>query len=137
MNKDKDSVSIYDSLYWLIEDKKLDPRVFFDFLGLFWPDFVVVDGSVFLKEKYSSEEKSRLIDQGTNPEYWINLLTIDDYFADAADHFGLSSRLVKALTEMWQVKLEKEFPTRYFTVECFLDDETGDCGLTFYQKSVS
>lgn len=126
--------SNYTLLYWLIRDKKIEPDIFFNFLEFFWPTFVKKDEYVFLKEKYSKEEFSRLIIEKANPEYWINMLTIDDYFSEIANGEAKSAALAKVLVEIWKAKLEKDFPSINFIVEYLTDKECGDYGLTFYQN---
>ncbi len=80
MDKNGKKPSVYTLVYWLIQDKKIAPEDLFNFLELYWPTFVMKNGSVFLKEKFSDEEYNRLTNEKVNPEYWINLLTVDDFF---------------------------------------------------------
>lgn len=80
MDQNHEIPSTYTLLYWLVQDKKIQPDVFFDFLEFFWPTFVKKDGYVFLKENFSKEKFDQLIRENSNPEYWINLLTVDDFF---------------------------------------------------------
>jgi len=120
----------YSSIYWLIEDGKIDPEQLFVFFELYWPTFIKKDGYVFLKEQFSEEEYENSKD---NPEFWINFLTVDDYFIDAENSAELSKNFSKTLVEIWKAKLEKDFPSIEFTVEYLEDEEAGDYGLTFYQ----
>ena len=128
--------SVYTKLYWLIQDKIIGPEVFFNFLEFFWPNFTEIKQYVFLKEKYSEEEMIRLIKQNTNPEYWINLVTINDYFSDDENAILQSNALAKTLIEILNTKLQKDFPDKKFIVKSLQDEETGDVGLTFYQDNI-
>jgi hypothetical protein len=124
-------------IYWLIQDGKIDPTDLFNFSQLFWPSFVKKDGYVFLREQYSEEEYNNLRKENENPEYWINLLTIDEFFSKLPDGEDKSVILSKILAEIWEVKLKKNFPDMAFTIECLWNEEYGDCGLTFYQTNES
>ena len=68
MNNKSEKPSCYTFLYWLIQDKKIDPELFFIFSELFWPKFIKKDGYVFLKENYNEEKLNNLILEKVNPE---------------------------------------------------------------------
>jgi hypothetical protein len=127
--------SSHTTLYWLVREKKIEPDIFFSFLELFWPKFVEKDGYVFLDDKYSEEEFSRLVKEKASPEYWINLLTVGDFFSKLENGDEKSEKFTKSLIEIWQEKLKRDFPDKNFTVQYIYDEEYGDCGLTFYQAS--
>lgn len=129
--------SVYTILYWLIQDKKIEAEIFFKFLELFWPNFVEKHGFVFLKENYSEEKFAGLIKEEFNPEYWINLLTVDDFFSDIEQGEEKASSLAKALVDIWETKLKKEFPEKKFVVMYLHDEDTGDQGLTFFSQRKS
>lgn len=133
MQNEIEKPSAYTFIYWLIEDGKINPNDLFNFSELYWPTFVKKDGYVFLKEQFSEEEYNNLSKENENPEYWINLLTIDEFFSKLSDGEDKSIALSKVLVEIWQVKLKNEFSDMNFTVECLWNEEYGDCGLTFYQ----
>jgi hypothetical protein len=135
MNKEYKSPSVYTVLYWLIQDKNINADIFFDFLEIFWPTFIKDGKYIFLKETYSKEESDRLICENTNPEYWMNILTVGDFFSEIDDGEEKSAILAKTLTEIWKLKLQKDFPSTSFVVECLHDQDHGDLGLTFYQKT--
>ena len=131
MNNEKPS--IYTKLLWLIEDGKIEPENLFDFIELYFPTFILKDDYVFLKENYLHSEYKRLLNQKVNPEYWINLLTVDDFFPETTSGEKLSIQLAQSLSKLWELKLKNDFPSLNFIVKCLRDDEFGDCGLTFYQ----
>lgn len=132
MNKEFKSQS-YNILYWLIEEGKIDSDQLFDFLELYWPTFIEIDGYIFLKEKFNEDEYKRLVSDKINPEFWINFLTVDDFFIDSEKRKKDSLYFSKRLSEIWAIKLVKDFPEFEITVKCLEDDESGDYGLTFYQ----
>lgn len=131
MNNEKPSV--YTTILWLIQDKLIEPKLLFDLFQLFWPTFIRKDGYVFLKEMFSEEEYKRLINESSSPEYWINLLTIDEFFSELPDWENKSILFVKALVPIWETKLKKDFPEMNFSVQYLHSKEDGDYGLTFYQ----
>lgn len=136
MDKKREKPSNYTVLYWLIQDEKIEPDIFFNFLEIFWPQFIKKDNYVFLKDKYSEEEFLRLVKENSDPEYWINLFTIDDFFSELENGEEKAKSLANSLVEIWQAKLKKEFPDKSFVVEYVYDKEYGDCGLTFHQKKL-
>ncbi len=133
MSNKHEKASVYSILYWLIQDKVIEPGILFEFLELFWPTFIKKDGYIFSKESFSEEEYNRLINENSNPEYWINLLTIDELFSEMADWEEKANALTKTLVSMWTEKLKKDFSGMNFKVEYFCNEEFGDYGLTFYQ----
>jgi len=125
--------SNYTVLYWLVQDKKIEPESLFNFLEFFWPTFIEKDNYVFLKEAFNEEEYNRLITEQSNPEYWINLLTVDEFFSAMPDWEEKASVFAKALASIWTEKLKKDFPYMNITVEDLCNEEYGDYGITFYQ----
>jgi hypothetical protein len=89
----------------------------------------------FLKETFSEKEYERLVKENANPEYWINLLTIDEFFSETPNWGKKSSVLARALVSIWTVKLANDFSDIDFTVEYLCNKETGAYGLTFYQTN--
>ena len=134
MNKQEATPSVYTIIDWLILDDKIEPEMLFRFSEFYWPTFIQKDNYFFLKEKFSEERYVMLLNNSQNLEYWINLVTIDDFFSKVDHGEEKSIALAKMLAEIWQIKLRKEFPNTIFIVEHLEDKECGDYGLTFYQK---
>jgi len=135
MKKKYEETSIYSKIYWLIQDQKITSGVIFDFLNFFWPNFICKSKYVFIESKFKDSSFKELVEVGVNPEYWINLITVDDFFSDEI-FFEESMCLVESLSEILSTKLEKDFPALKFTVEYFGNEDEGDCGLTFYQSEI-
>jgi len=127
--------SAYSLAYWLIKDKATDPNLLFYMIEIFWPTFIEKDGYVFLKEAFSEEEYHSLVDENSSPEYWMNILTIDEFFSEMDDWDENSTLFAKTLVTMWEEKLKSDFPEKSFTVQYLCDEEYGDCGLTFFQTA--
>jgi hypothetical protein len=133
MNQQHEEPNVYDIVYNLILDKVIDPELLFVILEIFQPTFVTKGRHVFLKERFSKEYHERLTAEGANLEYWINLVTVDDFFSEMEDWEEKSSQFAQALVPMWRAKLKRDFPERKFVVKYLCDEEVGDYGLTFYQ----
>lgn len=125
--------SLYDYLFHKVSNKSgTGTDVFFAFLELLYPTFIEHEGYIFLKENFKEDYFQRLKSENSQVEYWMNLLTVDSYFDDDDEWEEKSRTLAKAMVEIWQMKLKKEFPHREFVVRYLEDNEVGDYGLTFY-----
>jgi len=130
------SSSSFDYIYQQITLNGLSSDLCFAFLELFWPTFILHDSYILLKNNFSESKVDDLKNQNEEKiEYWMNLFTVDPYFEDVEEGFEKAAFLSKKLVEIWQAKLKIQFPNIEFVFESFVDEETGDCGLTFYQKS--
>jgi hypothetical protein len=127
--------SLYDYIFHVIQSKNISTDIYFAFLELFWPSFIIYDKYVFLNENFSEMKLSSLKDK-EKIEYWMNLLIIDPYFNEDQDGSKKAGLLVQKLAIIWQTKLEKDFPGKNFIVESIHDGEDGDFGLTFYQSNL-
>ncbi len=131
MNK---KTSIYTTLYWLTEEKKINSDIIFNFLDFFWPKFITHKEHIFLKENFSEEKFHDLQKQDANMlEFWMNLLLIESYFQNDSDWEEKSKFLAKSLVDIWRLKLKNEFPNNKFIVNYIEDAKNGDYGLTFHQ----
>jgi len=120
-------------IYWLIQDREIDPQDILNFSELYWPAFLRKDKYIFLKEQFSEEKYDEIVKESENPEYWMNLVTIDEFFSELPDGQDRAIFLAKILVEVWGAKLKKDFPGMNFSVKWLWNQEYGDCGLTFYQ----
>ena len=102
---------------------------------LFWPEFVEIDGMVFLQSSVEDiEDRKRLKEalhrhkgDKTKTEKAFNLIEIPSLFGknisettDEEDAF-----LADRLTEMWRCRLAVVFPNREFLVKTLSPKETG------------
>jgi hypothetical protein len=135
--KNLPSSSFYDYIYQQLTLNNLSPDLFFAFLELFWPTFLLYNKSVFLKDNFSEEKYGKLENQDRKmTEYWMNLVTIEPFFEHVEDGSEKAEFLTKKLVEIWQIKLNQEFPHLKFIVEYLYDEDEGEYALTFYQKYV-
>lgn len=92
----------------------------------FWPEFIDKNGMIFIKCEYSKVEK--IPTDPIEAECFINHLHILDLFTHSADlpdepfwdsehpDFKDAWNLGKHISEMWKVKLEKDFPKDNFRI---------------------
>ncbi|MGL4540357.1 MAG: hypothetical protein ACRCU0_05210 [Candidatus Rhabdochlamydia sp.] len=123
--------SLYDYIFHINKLKKVDSDIYFAFFELFWPSFIIYKDYILLKENFSEEKIEDLIKREEKVEFWMNLFITDAYFKNDDEK---SEFLARSLMQVWQAKLEKDFPTKNFIVKYICDEEYGDYGLTFYQK---
>jgi hypothetical protein len=114
--------------------------------GLFWPEFVEIDGMVFLKGTIEDEEDYERLKEvfvkhnrdTARTEQDFNLVEVpSDLFGRRAgetteqeDHW-----LADRLAEMWRARLNLLYPSRDFIVEVLEPEETGgDIGIVFFQS---
>ncbi len=128
------SFNMYDYIYHEMGIKNIDSDILFAFMEIYWPTFYVFNDYVFLKEGLSENRIAELENQGENVEFWINLVNVDPYFQNDDDCDKKSEALARTLVYIWSTKLKKDFPELDFVVYYFGEEETGDFGLTFYQK---
>ncbi len=102
---------------------------------LFWPEFVEIDGMVFLQDTIEDGEDRKRLNEAlvrykgdkTKAEQTFNLVELPSLFGknisettDEEDAF-----LADRLTEMWRCKLALVFPNREFLVKTVSAKETG------------
>jgi hypothetical protein len=133
LNKDN-KFSLYDYIFHVT--KQVNSDIYFAFLELFWPSFVVCKNYTILKENFSEEKFEDLIKRKEKVEFWMNLILISPYFEGEKNEKKKAESLTHSLVEIWQAKLKKEFPDKNFVVQYVFDKEYGDYGLTFYQAVV-
>ena len=113
----------------------LSTDIYFASLDLFWPEFYQHNGMIFIKDSFDTKTKSEgFFDpakENHRNEYWINLLSLDNFFEDGTqkeyEFFG------RKLAESWLGKLEMDFPDKTFSIHIVNDDE--DSWVTFHQTS--
>ncbi|THJ24624.1 MAG: hypothetical protein CAF45_005485 [Nitrospira sp. CG24E] len=102
---------------------------------LFWPEFVEIDGMVFLQDTIEDSEDRKRLNEAllryrgdkTKAEQAFNLVEIPSLFGksslettDQEDVF-LADRLI----EMWRCRLKIVFPNREFLIRMVSAKETG------------
>lgn len=110
---------------------------------LFWPEFVEIDGMVFLQDAIEdSEDKSRLSEvllrykgDKAKVEQAFNIIEIPSLFGGASSESTDEEDLLLAnrLKEMWSCRLRTIFSDREFSVRTLSAAETGgELAVMFY-----
>jgi hypothetical protein len=134
------SFSWFDYAHCVLREGQISGDLAVALAQLIWPQFVKIDGLIFLAEQYSEEKASSLRGQGIigrELEYWMNLFSVDGFFADISgstqeQEEGFAETLVQA----WRAKLFSDFGSHAFTVEIVRDDDVGDLCVVFMQGVV-
>jgi hypothetical protein len=116
------------------------------YLKICWPDFVEFDDCVFRAEEFASSLYAQFLEQfggdKSAVECFLNHCHIQDLFAYYFDPEKDGSRELvryvgRQLRELWQAKLNYQFPNRKITVEFNDSDDVEkviDYQITFYQQ---
>ena len=115
---------------------------------LFWPEFVEIEGMVFLRETMEDEDDherladafKRYGDDRTQTEKAFNLVEVPALLFSSYEAYRQTTEeealwLARRLAEMWRACLHQKFPGRNFVVEV-LEEDTGldTVGVIFYQR---
>lgn len=97
------------------------------FSQLFWPNFLVVDGKVFVndlfdRERYEGLRKSGQSESGA--QFWMNLLEITALFDDLLEPQALAVAEIAAAC--WNRKLDGEFSGNADEARVVHDKATGE-----------
>lgn len=131
--------SLYDYIYCVAIDKKIPIDFNIALLKLFYPEFIVIENHVFLKEEYDESEYLRLIEQNLQKkevEYWMNLLNISSLFYSEeieTEDNSLYIDTCEVIANLWSQKLHKDFPRKQFYVGCLKDDD--EIYIVFHEET--
>lgn len=112
---------------------------------LFWPEFIEIEGMIFLKETCEDQDDSQHImeaftrygrDRRTT-EQAFNLVEVPFLFGRCMGELIEEEYIVlgERLAEMWRCRLQMLFPQRHFSVEVLSPEQTGsEVGILFYQN---
>lgn len=110
---------------------------------LFFPDFVVVGGGVFLGVKYSKDIFDSWIGQFDGDlqetEKMINHTHLYDVFDGCSEEVDnrVFEQLAEVLALSWRLVLSEKFPEKKIKVEILNSDQDYGPIITFYQMSKS
>jgi|SRR5215208_3307734 len=116
---------------------------------LFWPEFVEIDGMVFLKESMEEEDDRRRLAEAlehyggdlTRTEQAFNLVEVPSMLFTGYEALNETTEeenlwLAQRLAEIWRACLIHRYPGRDFVVEVLEEDTGGGdpVGVIFYQR---
>ncbi len=129
-----DEFNLIDYLYSSLQQGKNHSDLFIAFSELFCPSFIEKEGYVFFSQTFSEQRFTEVKENSQEKvEFWMNLLTVDDFFIDDKQFRKKSKVFTQTLVESWTSKLKSDFPKKQFVVKYIWDEEYDDYGLTFYQ----
>lgn len=125
-NHDK-TVSGYDYLCNVSQSQKLPPDYFYWMAKLYRPDFIVIDGIVFVKEIFDAGNYEELILAGEsvkNIQFWLNLLEITGMFPMLS--MTQAESVAQAVSATWNDKIKLEFGDGMGLSRVILDSATDE-----------
>ncbi|TCW85637.1 hypothetical protein C5O80_10750 [Burkholderia sp. SRS-46] len=133
------SVSGFDYVHTVYKCHALDYDFLFHFGKMFFPDFKVVDGAVFVSELFDDEKYKRMLGGGDvirEIQFWINLLEITGMFDDIDTDQAVE--LANLIVDGWNAKLQREFGEVSVPARVLCDDELGEVFVTIgYQDKMA
>lgn len=101
------------------------------FSRLFWPEFKILNGAVYLSELFESERYETLASDETSPteiQFWMNLIEITGLF----DELPLDDAIfiAEALSSSWNSKMALELESVPTPARAIIDNESGEVFVT-------
>ena len=139
-DKDFTGFNVFDFIY-----SEGSPLEAITYSMLFWPDFVEIDGMVFLKWTFENQADFNRLQQALLKYGGDRQKTEESFnFFDVSSLFGRrigdttdeeDSWLLERLAQMWHFRLHQLFPERTFSVQVLSAEQSGDeAGLVFFQQ---
>lgn len=135
---DQKGVGVYSYI-----SEQCHPEQMLLFSKVFFPDFLVVDGGVFLERNFTTEVfNARMVELNgdlARVEKILNNVHIYDLFDQCAEDVSDSIflQLCNVLSFSWRLVLKEKFPTRLFCVEFCNSEKNYGPVITFYQLGES
>ncbi|WP_158996832.1 hypothetical protein [Pigmentibacter ruber] len=130
-------MDVNDYLTTIIDHYKIPSDFLIFFSDLIFPEFIIIDEMIFLKNHFKEEYFNRLLKEKTSCseiEYWMNLVLISSYFPESDEFIDHALFLAEKLKKSIDLKLKNDFPNKMFSVDFTYDQDNGDVLFTFYQK---
>lgn len=120
-------VSTIDYLQVMYKAQNLPPDFVLCFAKLFWPEFKVVDGRVFVAELFDAGVYRDHLSNGQSQaaaQFWLNLLEVTGVFDGLSNEQAIG--VAELLTKCWNAKLHDEFDGPYELARVIEDKDTGE-----------
>jgi len=124
-------VTGFDYLHTIYKTHGLSSDFIVFFAKLFWPDFKVIDGVVFISELFDSEYYQSFLKDGRNineAQFWMNLLEITGLFDGLS--IDEAVQVSEIVVKSWNFKLGIECGNVSVLARFIRDDETGEVFVT-------
>jgi len=130
--------SLFDYVYGVLRTKEISADLLVGVADLLRPDFVVEQGSVFLRSEFDNAVVGQLRSQAGRPqdvELWANMFCVDGIFHQLKDSSKAAVEfLAVRIRDSWAAKLRLDFPERTFEVSVYRDNDVGDVCVSFYEQ---
>ena len=120
----------------IIDQNNIPPNFLVFFSQLFFPDFLLENNMIFLKNNFRKKYLDRFLAEEAIPkeiEYWLNLILISSFFPDGNEYIKHAIFIANYMKIYVHEKLKKDFNDRNFFVEYTYDEEKGEVFFSFYQ----
>lgn len=97
------------------------------FADLFWPEFVIVDGRVFVANMYDANHYQQYLNDGLkldDIQFWSNLLEITGIFDDMT--LSNAACFAEKIVKCWNARINQEFPEALGRARVINDIEAGE-----------
>lgn len=114
-------VSGFDYIHAIHHTQRLPADFALCMAKLYWPEFIRVDGWIFVKETFDEAYYLSLLESDNSPaknQFWMNLLEVTGLFENLS--LPQSTVVVNALAGNWNAKLASEFGSSLPKPERFL-----------------
>lgn len=120
-------ISTIDYLHTIYKAQNLPPDFVLWFAKLFWPEFKIVDGRIFVAELFDAEIYQRYLDERRSQgaaQFWLNLLEVTGVFDDLSVEQAMM--VAEMLSKCWNAKLHEDFKVPTELARVIVEKETGE-----------
>ena len=117
-------VSGFDYIHAIHHTQRLPADFALCMAKLYWPEFVRVDGWIFVKETFDEAYYLSLLESDNSPaknQFWMNLLEVTGLFENLS--MPQSTVVANALAGSWNAKLASESGPSFAQARAIVDDE--------------
>lgn len=117
-------VSGFDYIHAIHHTQRLPADFALCMAKLYWPEFIRVDGWIFVKENFDEAYYLSLLESDNSPaksQFWTNLLEVTGLFENLS--MPQSTVVANALAGNWNAKLASEFGPSFAQARAIVDDE--------------
>ncbi|MCJ8175713.1 hypothetical protein MRS45_06340 [Pseudomonas viridiflava] len=117
-------VSGFDYIHAIHHTQRLPADFALCMAKLYWPEFIRVDGWIFVKENFDEAYYLSLLESDNSPaksQFWTNLLEVTGLFENLS--MPQSTVVANSLAGSWNAKLASEFGPSFAQARAIVDDE--------------
>lgn len=136
--KNDSSFNLFDYLHGVLSTNDVSTDLIFAIIELFWPEFINVDGMIFIDEQFDKGEYERLVNEGSKPEeveYWLNLVNLDGLLPGIGNEN--CAFIGTKIAELWRLKLQLEYQDKKFNVSYLYEDDEQEHFVTFHTERLN